>query len=440
SRVALTRFTSSGALDTTFGEGDGYVLEDVVGDGLTNAYDMALAPDGSIAVAGRRPGTFALGRFSGDGALDESFGDGGWVNDEGGGQVAFDVERQPDGKLLVTGTGRWGGSISSLARYLPDGTLDDTFGAGGLVSSPVHVGIALQGDKIVTVGADGLARHLADGTLDTSFGQSGISRPPYKPAVDRALALALMPDGSIVLGGAAGIIGPGALVRLQPDGSIDSSFGVGGRVPMIDGLFLVTSLAAEPDGSLLVGGLSRPGSNDPQVVRLDASGAIVTEIELDGLPEGGPSSATNAVVQAMTRAADGSILILGDDRTPTNELRYWVARFGADGQLDTAFGDGGVAVAPGGFNSLTGSIVEQPDGAIVIAAAGKLIRFTAGGALDDSFGAGGVVELASSLTRPLALALDGAGGIFLVTASRTSSPLPLTTSLVLARYDGSGQL
>src|SRR5690606_10522510 len=100
----------------------------------------------------------------------------------------------------------------------------------------------------------------------------------------------------------------------------------------------------------------------------------------------------------------------------------------------------GVAVAPGGFNSLTGSIVEQPDGAIVIAAAGKLIRFTAGGALDDSFGAGGVVELASSLTRPLALALDGAGGILLVTASRTSSPLPLTTSLVLARYDGSGQL
>src|SRR5690606_4088823 len=124
SRVALTRFTSSGALDTTFGEGDGYVLEGVVGDGLTNAYVMALALDGSIAVAGRRPGTLALGRFSGDGALDESFGDGGWVNDEGGGQVAFDVERQPDGKLLVTGTGRWGGSISSLARYLPAGPHD----------------------------------------------------------------------------------------------------------------------------------------------------------------------------------------------------------------------------------------------------------------------------------------------------------------------------
>lgn len=440
SHVALARLDSSGALDPSFG-GGGTAVDEITGDGLTQAYQAEVLADGRIAVAGRRPSTFAVGRLEADGSPDPSFGDGGWVSDEGGNQLAFDVAVQEDGKLVAVGTGLWGERYGGMARFLPTGELDTSFGDGGVVTSPAgNIGVALQADGKIVGTSTVLTRHNADGSADASFGTGGVASPAFNPSVDRALAMAVMPDGKVVVAGASGIIGPSTVVRLLPDGSVDQRFGTGGQILGIQGLFVVTALAAEPDGSLLVGGLSRPGFSGAQAVRLDAAGAVVTEFQLAGLPEGAPSADTGAVVLTMRRAADGSVLLAGTDAYQGAQ-RCWVVRYLPEGQVDASFGAGGVAVAPGGCSTLMeGVVAEQADGKILLGVNNALYRFTASGEVDTSFGTDGLVPLGPGAKVVLGLALQPDGGILLAATSRADVATGYATVVTISRFDASGQL
>jgi uncharacterized delta-60 repeat protein len=253
SDFALARYNPDGSLDATFGSA-GKVTTDFGGDS-DRAQSVALQPDGKIVAAGTTstPGVsgadFALARYNPDGSLDATFGSAGKVTtDFGGGAEA--VALQPDGKIVAAGSASPGATIFSdfaLARYNPDGSLDATFGSGGKVTTEFTANfdqantVALQPNgKIVAAGRTGagtshdfaLARYNPDGSLDATFGSGGKVTTDFTGGSDQAFGVALQPNGKIVAAGTAhtGTILEFALVRYKKHGGLDPSFGSGGKV------------------------------------------------------------------------------------------------------------------------------------------------------------------------------------------------------------------
>src|SRR5262249_44539014 len=200
---------------------------------------------------------FALARYNPDGSLDPTFGSSGKQTTDffGNQDSAFGLVIQPDGKIVLAGYAHHGDDTPTsdfgLARYNPDGSLDQSFGAGGKIttdffgSNDVAYRIALQPDgKLVLAGLTfnpatssndfAMARYKPDGSLDHSFGAGGKQTTDFFGGFDYAAGLAIQPDGKIVL---AGVAGHGnnvstydfALARYNQDGSLDHSFGDGGK-------------------------------------------------------------------------------------------------------------------------------------------------------------------------------------------------------------------
>jgi uncharacterized delta-60 repeat protein len=249
---ALARYNPDGSLDTSF-DGDGRVTTDFNGND-DEASALALQPDGKIIVAGQiwdgNSSDFALARYNPDGSLDASFsGDGKVITDFAGGRDwAAALVVQPDGKIVASG---WAWTVSycdfAVARYDPDGSLDTSFDSDGKVTTDFvgredcSYALALQPDgKLVVAGYAwngnnedfALARYNSDGSLDASFDGDGLLTTSFSGSYDAAYALALQPDGKLVAAGITSIIGNGdfALARYNPDGSLDTSFGGDGRV------------------------------------------------------------------------------------------------------------------------------------------------------------------------------------------------------------------
>jgi uncharacterized delta-60 repeat protein len=185
-----------------------------------------------------------------------------------------DLVVQPDGSIVASGVpyGTFDGSApTDLARYLPDGSLDPSFGDGGLVTLPgsgstVGEGLALQADgAMVLVGqaldagstSFAVTRLSADGTVDAGFGDGGTVVTDVDGEGDSANAVVVQPDGRIVVAGGSGDFNTNfAVVRYLPDGAIDERFAFGGKL-LIDFHLLrdvAESVALQPDGMIVVGG------------------------------------------------------------------------------------------------------------------------------------------------------------------------------------------
>jgi len=246
-RFALARYRTDGTLDPSFG-GNGKVTTRI-GPSVDVATSVAIQRDGRIVAAGASStGTgydFALARYDSTGRLDPTFGVKGRVTtDFGHGEdVAFDLAILPDGRVVVCGlAATTGNDAFALARYRPDGTLDPTFGRHGkkITTFPDNAeatGLAIQSDgKIVVAGSNGdqeyysqfaLARYRPNGALDLTFGQGGrvlTDLGGFGVASD----LALQPDGKLVVAGATRR--RFALARYRMDGTLDPTFGRGGKV------------------------------------------------------------------------------------------------------------------------------------------------------------------------------------------------------------------
>jgi uncharacterized delta-60 repeat protein len=246
---ALARYQPDGSLDASFGVGGKVTTDFGESSDLANA--LVLQPDGKLVVAGVAGGTgvsgffdFALARYRPDGSLDASFGMGGKVTtDLGGGDEAFALVLQPDGKLVVAGSTGVSTNAVALARYLPDGSLDPTFGTDGKVIDIEDAGearaLVLQPDgKLVAagfsqVGPDfgdfALARYRPDGSLDPTFGVGGKVTTDFGDQ-DFAFALVLQSDGKLVAAGTSqslNVPDDFALARYLLDGSLDPTFGTG---------------------------------------------------------------------------------------------------------------------------------------------------------------------------------------------------------------------
>jgi uncharacterized delta-60 repeat protein len=244
---ALARYNSDGSLDATF-DGDGKVIT-AVGMFNSQAKAVVVQPDGKIIAAGDSEYNFALVRYNTDGSLDTTFDGDGKVVTIGGvnnGSEANAVAIQPDGKIVAAGYSYNGSNNDfAVARYNADGSLDSSFDTDGKVTTQASTAndeahsLVIQPDgKIIAAGrgySNGshftLARYKPDGSLDESFDADGIVKTAVTGNGGFATDVALQPDGKIVAAGNSGLyyVADFALVRYKPDGSLDDSFGAGGK-------------------------------------------------------------------------------------------------------------------------------------------------------------------------------------------------------------------
>jgi len=361
---ALARYTSTHDLDRTFGDG-GVVLTDF-GHSYDWAYALALQPDGKILVAGVSDASgskdFALARFNPDGILDGSFGKGGLVIERERSlttDIIHGIAVQPDGKIVAAGvtyedvvTLRPQGDFM-VARYLPDGRNDLTFGIGGVMTTDFSDGsydepyaVVLQPDgKIVLggytnsgggpgvlFGADqlALARYLPNGLLDPSFGEGGKVVFDGGSIDERLLALALAPDGSLVAGGYTNGERRGDLLlaRLRTDGTLTKGFGNTGKGVSINDLGTnserISSLVLQPNGKIVAGGQTAVANNaDFAVFRYDANGFFDRSFGRDGVATFDFQGREDRV-HAVALQSDGKIVAVGQ-----SEADFALVRFNA---------------------------------------------------------------------------------------------------------------
>ncbi len=238
------------------------------------AADLALTPDGRVVVCGgsiRESGSFetdlAVVRYLADGSLDDTFGtEGRAVLDLGPRSYGYTVRLQPDGRIVVAG--KLGGQFPSdlfVARLLANGSLDPSFGTDGVTvldyrTQDYGSGLAVQPDgRIVVTGASGFeevqnlsrTRLLPDGTLDPTF-KNGVLF--LNGRENTGADVAALPSGHLLVVGGK-YVGADNLLRLRPDGTLDTSFGDAGVVQgTLRDRAVGAAIRIQPDGKAVVGG------------------------------------------------------------------------------------------------------------------------------------------------------------------------------------------
>jgi uncharacterized delta-60 repeat protein len=382
-----------GSLDSGFGSG-GKVLTKI-GDGSVGQA-VALQRDGKIVVAGSiHTGSnwdFALARYTRAGKLDRSFGHGGSVTTDFGSDAdyAYGMKIQPDGKIVVAGwTTAAGGGRVALARYRPDGVLDPTFGSGGkVVGRPGYsLALALQRDGSLVVGGGGdrrfaVFRFKPDGSPDPAFGFDGEVTTPFDLDSAAVHGLAVQPDGDIVAVGVAvgHEVEEWALARYDQGGSLDTTFGVAGKVTVSYGALSINdaNAVALQGGKRIV--VSGGVLNHLAIAGFLPSGALDPSFGVDGgitvLDSFSPTRAGDASAVRMQR--DGKIVIAGE-WADLDTREFVVARFNENGIPDPSFQGQGIVKT---------DLTDGEDGAYGLAIQGDGKLVAAGEAGDASAGEG----------------------------------------------------
>jgi uncharacterized delta-60 repeat protein len=362
---------SAGELDPAFGNG-GKVTTDMGRDEGGQA--IALQSDGKVIVAGgaeskKKGRDFAVARYNRDGSLDSSFGTDGVAgyDFDRGDDYATAVAIQSDGKIVVAGYAYSDLSQSDdfgLVRFNSDGSLDSSFGSGGQVLLDFYGlkdavnGVAIQSDgKIVAAGyclvsADqcdfALARFNPDGSADTSFGSQGRVNTNLFNRCDEAYAIAIQSDGRIVLAGGTSepiTFGDFGLARYNSDGTLDLTFGTGGKIKtdFSGGSEYASAVAIQPDGKIVaVGetyGYATGSYDDFALARYNVDGSLDASFGTDGKVSTDFFSSPDYAYDVLLQP-DGRIIAIGRAATTTyaESLDFALARYNSDGSLDTSFG------------------------------------------------------------------------------------------------------
>ncbi len=335
------------------------------------ALGLAIQPDARVIVAGNFTsinGTArnGLARLNADGSPDGSFTPGNLPNG-----FATSTVLLPDGKVLISGTGllvNGTGATSGIARLNPDGSLDASFQTSPGVNGAVY-SILVQRDGKLIIGGDftqvqgvarpNVARLNADGSVDPTFNAgSGTGFDSFS-----VFGLAQQPDGQVLLAGAFTTVNGVArshIARLNADGSLDLGFNPGSGA---DGM--TNCLVVLPDGHILLGGdfFTYNGTARSSLARLNADGTLDASYDA--------KVSSGAFVNALSRQADGRIIVGGKFTTINGFGRNGLARLNADGSLDASFdpgsgtanlavytitlGGGGKFLIGGQFNTVNGA-------------------------------------------------------------------------------------
>lgn len=374
--LELRQMLAVGVLDAGYGTGG-------TATGLPSGVATSLVPlpDGGVLIAGTINDNFAIAKISFDGILDSSFGVNGLVTTNVGGVDALTTMiRQPTGKFIAAGISNVAGF--SMVRYNSDFSIDTTFGAGGFVfttfdprgGGPSKL-ISLNNGGFVALGTTdngktrgAIARYDADGHLDATFGSGG------KVTFDLASQTGglgggfadgfALPDGGLVVAGTGyydNHYNPNhnLLLKYLPNGALDPSFGVGG-IGSADPYFGIADVMPAPDG----GYYTLSGNYALALAKWTAQGAIDTTFGNQGYVQLTIEKARAG--GAMAVQADGSIIV-----SHAYEGGYLLARVFPNGQLDTSFANGvGVFIGhlPVNYPEGGNQLLLQPDGRALICA------------------------------------------------------------------------
>jgi uncharacterized delta-60 repeat protein len=356
------------------------------------------------------------------GILDTDFGEDGlvtsnWFGSNDTGSVSV---LQPDGKLVVLG-GSDAYDGYALVRYNPDGSLDTSFGSDGWAMTRLYdgtpYGMALQADqKILVVGkivgvnfSDFyLARHNPDGSLDTSFSDDGWLSTDFARTDESGMAVTVQADDKIIaVGYTEGADTDIALVRYNPDGSLDSTFDGDGRVSTdinADAEFM-KAVIVQADQKIVVAGYTYAATTDFAVARYNPDGSLDSSFAGDGILTSDFNGHANQAY-AIELQTDGKILVAGYTCIETND--FALARYRADGSLDLSFSEDGWVITDFAGSDYAQAVAIQVDGKILVAGSTydistsydfALARYNTDGSLDTGYDGDGLVTTDFSAGR-----------------------------------------
>jgi uncharacterized delta-60 repeat protein len=395
---------AAGDLDPTFGTA-GTVMTDI-NRSTDIAQAVAVQADGKLVVVGQTykhndfsGEDFVVTRYNTDGTLDNTFGSGGRVRTDFPGLAAVPsaVVIQPDSKIVVAGGAfplfTFLGNFE-LVRYNPNGSLDRSFGNGGIVTTNFPEGsyafdVALQPDgKIIAAGTVfvdfiigessntdfALARYNSDGTADATFGNGGQVSTDFVGLEDDAFSVLIQPDGKIVAVGSANNSATYydfAAVRYLSNGTIDTTFGVAGKVQTDFGdqnFDRARSAALQPDGRIVAAGFAisqNGGVQNFAVARYTSNGALDTTFSRDGKTQIDFGNCCQSATKVLLQN-DGKIITVGGSNGESSEDDFLLARLSPRGSPDNTFGVGGqVRTSFGDLNGGANGAALQADGKIV---------------------------------------------------------------------------
>jgi len=428
--LVVTGLNSDGSLDTSFGSNGSTSVPD---DTSVHAFQTSIAQQTDQSFLVESSG--GLFQFNSDGSVGSTFGTNGLV-DQGG-----ETGISPAG-LAVLGNGEVlvGGTIDSLSNtstfglseFQSNGALDPAFGTNndGVVDSPAYLtyaasasGLAVESDGSILV--DGAINSTAYPSylLDSiSNGQHRLQSPDptFGPFEFATSNVTLQDNGQIVVVG--GFSQPQrnfeGVIRINPNGTPDYAFNTNSAIsfqsvfPLSYEVMECMSAAIQPNGDIIVAGVSGTPGQEIALVRLNPDGTLDRTFGTDGLVQssvGRTSLDVSVVIQT-----DGDIVVSGAlGSTPV------VLRYNPDGSLDSSFATGGIVQLPydGSLDSGGSHLVLQSNGLIVLADPGAIFRLNSGnGSLDSTFGQGGVVYPALDQVNDAILGDDGriilAGSVF----------------------------
>ena len=338
------------------------------------------------------------------GRLNQTFNGGAFAIPFNASSQAEDVAVQKDGKVLVAGVTLIGDVAHfALLRYNTDGTLDPSFGQGGKVST--------------LIGSECWAK-----------------------------AIAIQPDGKILLGGFAVLSSPDfALARYTADGSLDEDFGSAGSITTEVGGFTdqIKDLTIQSDGTIIaVGDVFNGGNFDIGIVRYSPSSTVISISSLD-------VAQADDLVNAVQLQSDGNILLTGVTYSQTDQAFVLLARYLAGGMVpDLSFGSGGKAITSvSGVEDIGKDITLQEDGKILVTGSTWnpphfydifLLRYNADGSPDMSFGSAGkvITDIEGGADDAIGV-FYGSDGKILVAGTAGGT---LNSAFLLIRYKKNGEL
>jgi uncharacterized delta-60 repeat protein len=385
-----------GDLDLSFNKTG--IVTTSISSGGDFGYSIAVQPDGKLIVAGlsdNNPGgstafeaDIAVVRYNIDGSLDASFNGSGIVTTSlgfgsgGGSQNAVAV--QPDGKIVVAASvnndSSFANSDFAVLRYRSNGSLDPSFHGTGIVTTSIGsradvvFAVALQPDgKIVVAGHSdsnssgsldfdfAMVRYHHNGNLDMTFNSTGIITTPIGDGDDFGVALAIGPDGKLVMAGANYGVSPAgecAVVRYNDHGSLDSSFNGSGIVTTPCNSGGAYNVAIQPDGKIVVSGRGL-------ALRYNDNGSLDAGFNGTGIinsPIAGHDVAVQFNSKIVMAGFSGSL-----------DSNFAVARYRNNGSPDTTFNKTGIVTTSVGSGSgpsfaddVGTAVALQPDGKIVV--------------------------------------------------------------------------
>lgn len=402
-----------------------------------------------------------------DGTVDETFAlDGHTLTEiiEDKNSAATDVIVLEDGKILASGTfDNFGRPGLVVVRYNPDGSLDESFGEGGIATtffSETQVegtpsAMAVQSDgKIILSGAStsqtdfdlALARLNADGSVDSSFGTNGGILTPVGDSHDHSNDMVLQEDDKIILAGStSGDNGTDAIVvRFTPDGQLDNTFGNGGIVitDFEGGADVFNTVELQSNGKIVAGGYSSYFGFSFAVAKYNSDGSLDTSFDQDGLLF---IDGLKEWIVSITLLNEHQIMVLGTDGGSDVQL----ARLNSDGSLDTAFGNNGTLVTTfvNSTNDGPTELLVQNDNKFVVVGttwqSGPWVmsgqRFNADGTVDNSFADNGAFFInlnEQDFSRANGATLAEDGSIFIAGRTLTDKRIGIFTVLKINNSTG----